>query len=288
MPERHHKHRSLGSSLSRSLGSRSSSSGSDEDPRVARAPVPRGASAIPLDPIRLLSMKTIARYGLPWGRRDHQESPRACEPTLPLPEAFRLAKTRSSGFWQTLPQQLAGDKTPRNHGRPYGKTLKAKFVLHRDMHLLFSYLCHRLTLLCKLVQLGTPAQLFSLLPGQAQVVECRRWNVVDTTVVVDVNEDADVQVELARMLHTHEFLFVSVIRNVKGELIKVQTARAHTGEAYDTAWVKQHVCYPRYKAMMKLHLVRGGGNMRFYNGVSAWQWDEGGVYNGATVVVERG
>lgn len=127
-------------------------------------------------------------------------------------------------------------------GRPYSQSLHARFFVHESLSELVCYLKR--------------VRVYSYTNGRDKSVA--------TFSATGASEHREIMLNvtgpqvgraLERTFRHGPFLFVRVIRNRDGNLLKVELVEPPA--QCDVDWVKKHICFPRYKANMKIHLVWG-------------------------------
>lgn len=84
--------------------------------------------------------------------------------------------------------------------------------------------------------------------------------------------------KLQQLVGNDELSFVKLYRDQRGVLAKLELIAAPP--VISIKWLKHNICYPRYKAGMKLHIVKGTStNMTIFCGVEAYMWEKENVQN---------
>lgn len=73
------------------------------------------------------------------------------------------------------------------------------------------------------------------------------------------------------------YQFIKAIRDNNGHILKLESIkppRNSKGEIeYSAEWVKQSICYPRYKGGMKIHFIKDNQSFVLYNDLKMLLWD---------------
>ncbi|GMM27390.1 hypothetical protein DAMA08_001060 [Martiniozyma asiatica (nom. inval.)] len=73
-----------------------------------------------------------------------------------------------------------------------------------------------------------------------------------------------------------EYTFIRTIHDHKGRVLKTETVNPPIYENeifYTVKWIKENICYPRYKKNMNINILQGRYDFLIYNDISMLLWD---------------
>ncbi|CDR42327.1 CYFA0S09e01222g1_1 [Cyberlindnera fabianii] len=207
------------------------------------------------------------------------------------PPQFKVTKKTSRSNSRSSDSSTSSSVSlAKPQGRPFNESLNARFLYFDTIDEMISeLLTSKVEMLTLITDFGSfkvdgflttnSMQLRVRVPEtpqyQMQQIEFDKEN-------DDDDEVPDIVPELCDTFGTDDLSFVKIIRNNKGKLVKFEVLSDLKNEDLDVNYIKKFITYPRYKAKMKIYLIRGrfDKNIWFYNDMRMLIWDLENVYLG--------
>lgn len=193
--------------------------------------------------------------------------------SIPISKELRLAKRRyyTPKNSATEIQKRTGSCRPQ--GRPFSGKLAGNFVMHKGIKALIGNLFNKDSIKCfslqdlKIIDESLDFNIYQesircfsdsdheTSSGSKKIAQSK------ITKQLTLQSNNDVEKSICDSFNCSQFKFVQVMRNSEGKILKVETKwfdknQSDHGTIIDYKWVKQNVIYPRYKANMKINLIK--------------------------------